>query len=283
MLLVLDNCTRVIASAAAFATEVLRSAPGVQILATSREPLRAEAEYVHRLSQLASPAASAGLTASKALCFPAVQLFVERMASSLGEFELSGADAPIVGDICQKLDGLPLAIEFAAARAAILGVRGVAARVEYPFEFLVGGHRTAPARQQTMYATLEWSYALLSDLEQSILRRLSFFDDTFTLRAAAAIATDTGYSESEIINSVLGLVAKSLVMADIQGTEPRLWLLQTTRAYARIKSAESGERESSYSVHAEPHARLASDATARSREIRGASRKRSYPLQIPAC
>jgi predicted ATPase len=210
-------------------------------------------------------------------------LFVERMAASLGEFELDDADAPIVADICKKLDGLPLAIEFAATRAAILGVRGVVAPVEYPFGLLVGGHRTAPPRQQTMYATLEWSYALLSDLEQLILRRLSFFDSTFTLRAAATIATDTGHTESEIINSVLGLVAKSLVMADIQSSEPRLWLLQTTRAYARIKSAESGERESRYRGHAEAHSRLASDATARSREIHSASRKRSYPLQVPAC
>ena len=251
MLLVLDNCTHVIASAAAFATEVLRAAPGVQILATSREPLRAEAEHVHRLSQLAGPMASAGLTAAQALGFPAVQLFVERMAASLGEFELKDADAPIVAAICRKLDGLPLAIEFAATRAAILGVRGVAAPAEYPFGLLVGGHRTAPPRQQTMYATLEWSYGLLSDLEQSLLRRLSIFDGSFTPQAAATVAADIGHAESEIINNVLGLVAKSLVMADIQGPGPRLWLLETTRAYARIKLSESGEGDVSYRPRAE--------------------------------
>ena len=241
MLLVLDNYTRVIASAATFTTEVLRGAPGVRILATGREPLRAEAEHIHRLSQLQTPSKSARLTAKQALGFPAVRLFVERMVASLGEFELKDADAPIVVDICQKLDGLPLAIEFAAARAAILGVRGVSACVEYPFELLVGGHRTASSRQQTMYATLEWSYGLLSELEQTILRRLSFFEGTFTLQGAANFVADIGCTESEIVNSVLGLVAKSLAMADVQGPEPRLWLLETTRAYARIKLAESGE------------------------------------------
>jgi len=241
MLLVLDNCTRVIEWAATFTTEVLRATPGVKILATSREPLRAEAEHIHRLSPLKSPSTSGRLTAADALGFPAVQLFVERMAASLGEFELKDADAPIVADICQKLDGLPLAIEFAAARAAILGVRGVAAQAEYPFELLVGGHRTAPARQQTMYATLEWSYGLLNELEQSILRRLSFFDSSFTLQTAATLADDIGRAESEIINTVLGLVAKSLVMADVKGPVPRLWLLETTRAYARIKASKSGE------------------------------------------
>jgi predicted ATPase/DNA-binding winged helix-turn-helix (wHTH) protein len=241
MLLVLDNYTRVIASAATFTTEVLRGVPGVQILATGREPLRAEAEHVHRLSQLKAPSASARLTAVEALRFPAVQLFVERMAESLGEFELKDADAPIVVDVCQKLDGIPLAIEFAAARAAVLGVRGVAARVEYPFEFLVGGHRTAPSRQQTMYATLEWSYGLLSTREQLILRRLALVDGSFTLHQAAKIVADIGSAENEIINNILGLVAKSLVMADVQGSEPRLWLLETTRAYARIKLAERRE------------------------------------------
>jgi predicted ATPase len=241
MLLVLDNYTRVIATAAAFTTEVLRGAPGVQILATGREPLRAEAEHIHRLPQLQRPSASARLTAVEALRFPAVQLFVERMAASLGEFELSDADAPMVVDICRKLDGIPLAIEFAAARAAMLGVRGIPACVEYPFELLVGGNRTAPSRQQTMYATLEWSYGLLSDREQSILRRLALVDGTFTLDGVAKVVADIGSPKSEIINDVLGLVAKSLVMADVQGCEPRLWLLSTTRAYARIKLAERRE------------------------------------------
>ncbi len=132
MLLVFDNCTHIIAAAAALATEILRGAPDIKILATSREPLRAEAEHVHRLSPLASPAASSGLTAAHALRFPAVRLFVERISKSLGEYKLEDADARTVADICEKLDGLPLAIELAAARAAILGVRGVAARMEHP-------------------------------------------------------------------------------------------------------------------------------------------------------
>jgi predicted ATPase len=255
MLLVLDNCTRVVASAATFTTLVLKGCPSVQILATSREPLRAEAEHVHRLSPLPNPSASARLTAVEALGFPTVQLFVARMAASLGEFELKDADAPIVADICHKLDGVPLAIEFAAARAAILGVRGVATGAEYPFELLVGGHRTAPSRQQTMYATLEWSYGLLSEVEQLILRRLSLFESTFTLQEAAKSIAGIDRKESEIINDVLGLVTKSLVMADVQGPEPRLWLLETTRTYARIKVAESREGHPHHRRRAAPSMR----------------------------
>jgi predicted ATPase/DNA-binding winged helix-turn-helix (wHTH) protein len=239
LLLVLDNCTRLVAAVAALTTDVLRSAPGVQILATSREPLRVPSEYVHRVLPLPSPSPSPRLRATEALAFSAVQLFVERLTAVLGEFALKDADAPIVADICRKLDGIPLAIEFAAARAAILGLRGVAGRVDYPLAILVGGHRTAPPRQQTMQAALEWSYTLLSALERSVLQRLSLFDDPFTFQAAAAVAADGGCQESEIINILLELVAKSLVMADIQGSEPRLWLLGTTRAFARTMLSES--------------------------------------------
>jgi len=123
MLLVLENCEHVIEAATAFALAILKGARGVHILATSREPLRVEGERVHRLSPLPSPATAIGLTAAETLTFPAVQLFVERAAASLGEFELSDADAPIVAEICQRLDGLPLAIEFAAARVDVFGVR----------------------------------------------------------------------------------------------------------------------------------------------------------------
>jgi predicted ATPase/DNA-binding winged helix-turn-helix (wHTH) protein len=255
-LLVLDNCTHLVAAAASFVTEILRAAPGVQILATSREPLRAEAEHVHRFSPLANPVASAGLTAAQALQFPAVQLFVERIVASFGEYRLNDADACIVADVCQKLDGLPLAIELAAARVAILGVRGVTGRIGYPFELLVDGHRTAPPRQQTMYAALEWSYGLLSDLEQSILRRLASFEDGFTLQTVTAMAADFGQAESEILNTILGLVSKSLIMADIQGSELRLLLLKTTRAYLQIKRAESGERDIPYLPNAERNVRV---------------------------
>ena len=247
MLLVLDNCEHVIASAEGLVAAVLRGAPNVQILATSREPLRAAGEHLYRLPPLASPPASAGVIAREALSFPAVQLFVERTASTLGEFELSDAGAPLIATICRNLDGIPLAIELAAARVGAFGLQGVAARMEDCFRLLTVGYRTAPPRHQTMYATFEWSYRLLSDCEQSVLRRLSTFAATsFTLGATATLAADTDRSESEILDTVLELVAKSLVVADVQGAEPRLRLLETTRAYARTKLAENAECDTLY-------------------------------------
>ena len=251
MLLVLDNCEHVIDEAAVLTAGILRGAPGVHILATSREPLRAEGEHVYRLSPLEIPSGSAGLTAAKALGFPAVQLFVERAAASLDEFELSDADAAIVADICRKLDGIPLAIEFAAARAEAFGVRGLATRLDERLRLLTSGLLAAAPRHQTMSATLDWSYQLLTEAEQRVLRCLAIFAGGFTLQGAAAVAADTTHAESEIVDQVAELVAKSLVAADVGGAEPRLRLLETTRAYALNQLAESGEVDAIGRRHAE--------------------------------
>jgi predicted ATPase/DNA-binding winged helix-turn-helix (wHTH) protein len=241
MLLVLDNCEHLIVSAAALAGRVLRGAPGVQILATSREPLRAEGERLYRLPPLASPPASRHLAASEALRFPAVQLFVEHAAGALGAFELSDRDAPHVADICRRLDGLALAIEYAAARVDAFGVRGVAACLDDCLQLRTAGRRTALPRQQSLGATLDWSYALLDEAEQRAFRRLAIFPGGFTLQAAGTIAADESHGECEMIDLVAALVAKSLVAADAGGTEPRFRLLGTIRAYALAKLAESGE------------------------------------------
>jgi DNA-binding winged helix-turn-helix (wHTH) protein len=149
MLLVLDNCAHVIDAVASLVVAILRGAPRVHIIATSREPLRVEGEHVQRLRPLESPPASAELAAAEALRFPAVQLFVERVAESTGEFELRDEDAFIVGEICRKLDGIPLAIEFGAARVGVLGVRGLAARLEDRLRVLTSGRRTALAHHRT--------------------------------------------------------------------------------------------------------------------------------------
>ena len=179
MLLVLDNCEHLVAAAAGLAAEVLRGAPGVHILATSCEPLRTEGERVYRLPPLESPMVASGICAEDALRFPAVQLFVERTAAALGEYVFSDVDAPIVAEICRKLDGIPLAIEFAAARVPCFGIAGLAARLDDPLHVLVGGSRTAHPRQRTMRATLDWSYDLLPEAEQAVLRRLSVFTGRF--------------------------------------------------------------------------------------------------------
>ena len=250
MLLLLDNCEHVIDEAAALAISILKGASGVHILATSREPLGAEGEHVYRLSPLRSPPASAGLAAAEALGFPAVQLFVERAAASLDEFELSDADAPIVADICQKLDGIPLAIEFAAARVEAFGVHGLAAHLDERLRLLTSGRRTTLPRHRTLSAMLDWSYGLLTEVEQRVLRRLAIFAGGFTLHAAGAVAADATHPESEVLEQAAELVAKSLVAADVGDAEPRLRLLETTGAYALNKLAQSGEVDAIAQRHA---------------------------------
>jgi predicted ATPase/DNA-binding winged helix-turn-helix (wHTH) protein len=251
MLLVLDNCEHVITVIAGLAADILKGAAGVHILATSREPLRTEGERVYRLPPLQSPPVANGVCADEALRFSAVQLFVERTASVLGDYVLSDADAPIVADICLKLDGIPLAIEFAAARVACFGIGGLAARLDDPLHVLIHGSRTAHPRQQTMRATLDWSYDSLTEAEQTALRRLSLFTGDFTLQAAGTVISDSTRSGNQVIDQVTELVTKSLVAAQIGDAEPRLRLLGTTRAYAFAKLAESGELDSIAQRHVE--------------------------------
>ena len=250
MLLGLDNCEHVAAAVAPLAAAILKGAPNVRILATSREPLRTEGERVCQLPALESPPATTGISAENALSFPAVQLFVERAAATLGEFTLSDADASIVADICLKVDGLPLAIEFAAARVDSFGIAGLAARLDDRLRLLTNGSRTASPRQQTMRATLDWSYGLLTEVEQMVLRRLAIFPYDFTLRAAGAVLSDDARSSNQIVEQVTELIAKSLITAEIGDPEPRLRLLQTTRAYAFAKLNESGEYDAIARRHA---------------------------------
>jgi predicted ATPase len=241
MLLVLDNCEHVVEAAAALAFQVSRAARSVQILATSREPLSVEGERLYRLQSLEVPAVLPGLSALQALDFPAIQFFVERAANLLGEFTLRDVDVPVVVDICRKLDGIPLAIELAAASIDALGLQGIVARLGHPLRLPGTRRRTAAPRHQTLRAALDWSYRLLTEEEQRVLRRLSVFAGSFSMDAAAAVAADPTYAESDIVDRIVALVSKSLVAADPVGSFSRLRLLATTRAYALDKLAESGE------------------------------------------
>ena len=251
VLLVFENCEHVAEATAGLVVAVLKGAAGVHILATSREPLRAEGEHLHRLSTLEGPPISTRLSAAEALAFPAVELFVERAAACLGEYKLTDADAPIVAEICRQLDGIPLAIEFAAARVDAFGIRGLAARLDDRLRLLTGGRRSASPRQQTMRATLDWSYGLLTEQEQKVLRCLAIFAGGFTLEAAGAVAADASQPRGAIMNEVAELVAKSLVVAEAGDPEPRLRLLETTRAYTLEKLDESSERDMLARRHAE--------------------------------
>jgi len=250
MLLVLDNCEHVIEAAAALVAGILRGARGVQILATSREPLRLEGECVRRLSPLASPPPSVKLNAAEALGFPAVQLFVERAAATATEFELNDPNASTIGEICRRLDGLPLAIELAAARVDTFGVAGLATRLDDRMRLLTWGRRAALLRHQTIGAALDWSYQLLSVDEQTIFRRLGIFPGSFTIEAAGAVAAGAEAGSLDIADTVASLVAKSLVTAEIGDGDARFRLLETMRAYALSKLAQSGEGDAVARCHA---------------------------------
>ena len=241
MLLVLDNCQHVVAAAASLAAVILKRAPGVRVLASSREPFRTDGERVCRLLPLQSPPPTDSVSAQKALRFPAAQMFAERAAASLGEFVLSDDDAPVVANICRRLDGIPLGIELAAARVNCFGVGGVAARLDDRFHLLTGGRRTALPRQQTMRATLDWSYELLTETQQMVLRRVSIFPGDFTLRAAALLVSDDPGLRLHISDNLAELITKSLVECEIRDAKSQLRLLETTRAYALEKLVEAGE------------------------------------------
>jgi predicted ATPase/DNA-binding winged helix-turn-helix (wHTH) protein len=250
MLIVLDCCERVVEAVAVLVESLLKGAASVCILATSREPLRAEGESVYRLPSLEIPAALGGLTADKALAYPAVELFVERVKANVGQFDLCDADAPVVADICRRLDGIALAIELAAGRVGAFGLLGVAARLEDRLRLLTQGRRTALPRHQTLTATLDWSYDALEESEQVVLRRLSVFTGGFTLEGAQVVAADAPVLASDIVDIVASLVSKSLLNADVAAAIGHYRPLDMTREYALTKLMKSGEFDRTARRHA---------------------------------
>jgi predicted ATPase/DNA-binding winged helix-turn-helix (wHTH) protein len=256
MLLLLDNCEHLIDVAAGLATAILSGTTGVSILATSREPLGAAGEYEYRLVPLGIPQASSGLTAAKAAAFPAVQLFVERVSAIVEDFVLTDANAPAVVEICRRLDGLPLAIEFAAPRVEVLGVEGLAAHLDDSLQLLGARRRATMPRHRTMRAVLDWSYSALGEDEQRFFRALAIFSGSFTVEAAAVVAMDTATAHVDAIDRLAELVSKSLVFADVSGANPRFRLLDTTRAYAIEKLDAGGDHERLARRHAEYHRNL---------------------------
>jgi predicted ATPase/DNA-binding winged helix-turn-helix (wHTH) protein len=249
LMLVLDNSEHVVDAAARMAEALLRANPAARVIATSREPLRAEGEWVYPVPPLAVPTAG-GPDGEDPLRYGAVLLFVERARAAAPHFSPDASEAAAIAGICRRLDGIPLAIELAAARAAALGIEGIAARLDNRFRLLAGGHRTAMPRHQTLRATLDWSYELLTEPERMVLRRLAIFAGGFTLQAASAVTADDEIAASEVVDGVANLVAKSLVTADAGAAMVRYRLLETIRAYALEKLAESGEAEPAARRHA---------------------------------
>jgi len=256
MLIVLDCCEHVAYAAAALAEAVLRSAPRVCILATSREPLRTEGEWLLRLPSLSVPSGSAPLSAAEALDYAAVQLFSERAAAAIDGFVLGDAHVPEVLTICRGLDGMPLALELAAVQVDVLGIQGLAQGLTHRFDLLTRGRRTALPRQQTLRATMDWSYDLLPKAEKLVLRRLAVFRDGFIMEAAGSVVGDEHIRSFEVIEIIANLSQKSLVATDISGDITYHYLLDTTRAYALEKLSESGEATAISRRHADYYANL---------------------------
>ncbi|MEJ0016841.1 MAG: winged helix-turn-helix domain-containing protein [Acetobacteraceae bacterium] len=241
-LIVLDNCEHVIDSAARLAETLARNTGArLRILATSREALRVQGERVFRLAPLALPEGAERLTATTAMTYPAVQLFVERAAMCFGEYSLTDAHAPAVANICRHLDGIALAIEIAAGQVDAFGVAGLARVLDDRFRLAMQGRRTGLPRHRTMNATLDWSYQLLPEEERAALRRLAVFAGLFTIPAAIGILAE-GDIEVAGADSIANLVTKSLIVPNLETPIPTYRLLETTRAYALQKLEESGER-----------------------------------------
>jgi len=241
LLLVLDSCEHVIDVVAALAENIHQRAPNVSILATSRESLLVQGEQIFELVPLQAPPLGTGLSVSDALSYPAVRLFMERATAAGHRADLTDDDANILAEICGKLDGIALAIELAAVRVGVHGLREVAALLDGRLKLEWRGRRTAPPRHQTLGATLDWSYGLIDEGERTVLRRLAIFAGQFTLQGALAVAGDQHTQADQVVDALGQLVAKSLVSARPEGGSTRYRLLDTTRAYAMQKLVDCGE------------------------------------------
>ncbi len=230
-LLVLDTCEHVVEAVATLASRIFAEAPEVLLLATSREALQVEGEQVYRLAPLACPPEGAPVTMEAICRTPATRLFAERAVSTGAMFEADDAGAAVIADICRRLDGMPLAIELAARRVEAFGLDQTAALLQERLALAWTGPRDAPARQRTLYSTLDWSVGLLAERDRVVLRRLAVFIGSFTIEAALAVTTDSSLDHAALFSALDSLVSKSLVAARPAGAMMRYRLLDTTRAY----------------------------------------------------
>jgi predicted ATPase/DNA-binding NarL/FixJ family response regulator len=255
-LLVLDNCEHLLAACRKLVEALLRACPDLKILATSREPLATAGELSWLVPALSSPDVTHlpqqdGIWLADVERYDAVHLFVERAQSVLAAFTLTSQNRMAVAQVCQRLDGMPLAIELAAARVNVLTVQQIAERLDDRFALLTGGNRTALIpRHQTLQATMDWSYDLLSEPERILFRRLSVFAGGFSLEAAETIGADGNIHAKEVLDLLAHLIDRSLVVAETQArSEARYRLLETVRQYALDKLLESGEAEAIRGAH----------------------------------
>ena len=247
LLIILDSCEHVIETVALLAEQLYQESEQIHLLTTSRELLKVGGEHCCRVLPLDFPPDGSEQTANAVLRYPSVQLLARRVAARAGSFVLTDEEAPFVAEMCRKLDGIPLAIELAAGQVAALGLKNTVARLE----LLKLAHRSAVARHQTLKATLDWSYNLLSDGERIVLRRIAPFVGHFTLEGARYVAGELGIGTGEIFDAIAGLVEKSLIATRIDETQAQYRLLDTTRAYALEKLEEHAEVDVVVRRHAE--------------------------------
>ena len=243
LLLILDNCEHLVDASAKIADEFLHVAAKTKIIASSREALGINGEVVYRVPSLSLPE-QAEVTKEAALGYESVQLFVDRASAANPKFQLTDENASPVAQICSRLDGIPLAIELAASRITVFSPEQIAKRLDDRFKLLTGGSRTALPRQQTLRALIDWSYDLLSEDEQAFFRRLSVFSGGWTFEAAETICNNL-----DVFEYLPQLINKSLVVVNDEGDEPRYYLLETIRQYARDKLLENGEGEGTRDRH----------------------------------
>jgi predicted ATPase/DNA-binding CsgD family transcriptional regulator len=241
LLLMLDNCEHLVTACAHLVERLLRTCPRLHILATSREALNIPGELVWLVPSLPLPDMYSLPPLEELVKYGAIQLFLERAAAVLPSFTLTAENAWAVLQICRRLDGIPLATELAAARVKILSVEQIGARLDDAYRLLTVGRRTALPRHQTLRATMDWSYGLLSEQERILFRRLSIFARGFTLEAAEAICTDEGIAEDKILDILARLLDKSLIVVEEREGERRYRLLETIRQYSQERLWEAGE------------------------------------------
>jgi predicted ATPase/class 3 adenylate cyclase len=262
LLLVLDDCEHVLAVCADIADAILRSCESIRIIATSREPLGIEGEALLSVPSLSAPDPEALLDPATLTDFAAARLFVERARAAQPSFAVSAANAASIARICRRLDGIPLAIELAAARVRALPPEQIAARLDDRFRLLTGGLRTAVPRHQTLRATMDWSFELLSERERAVLRRLAVFAGGATLEAAEAICGSEPVEAADVLDMLTRLVDRSLVMADASGEESRFRLLETVREYGRERLVAAGDAGPTLRAHRDWYLALVEEAAA---------------------
>ena len=253
VLVVLDNCEHLVDACAALTDAMLRTCPGVAVLATSREALGVEGEVTWKVPPLTLPAKGAPCPLESLGSYDAVRLFVDRAVKARPNFAVNNATAPVVAEICARLDGIPLAIELAAARARVLTPQQILTGLEDRFHLLTGGTRGSLPRQQTLEASVAWSHDLLTSDERILFRRLSVFAGGFTLDAAESVgaSSEPGPDPAAVLDLLDGLAAKSLVVVedDLDGVAARYRLLETVRAFAALELARAEETAAARSAH----------------------------------